>query len=205
MQGIVPATITMKANWAAIREARSRSKSLHGKKAASPSAIVAWNALQAMKQHEMFTYTVAMDKVNRDNVDFDLGVAVSLPDDELQTAVVRNANRLDWDEFGVEFLAAIGRARRGEHAPKTRSPLLISTMGPFDVRSAVPVVVPPSMATLFIGSAHLEPYVGKDGKILSREVVNLTLTFDHRWINGVGSAAFLTDVKQNIETFTLPE
>jgi len=205
MQGIVPATITMKANWSAIREARNRAKALYGKKAASPSTIVAWNAVQAMKKHEMFTYTVAMDKLNRDNEDFDLGVAVSLPDDELQTAVVKNANRLTWDEFGDEFSASIGRARRGEHSPKTRSPLLISTMGPFDVRSAVPVVVPPSMATLFIGSAHAEPYIGKDGKQLVREVVNLTLTFDHRWINGVGSAAFLTDVRKNIETFKLPE
>ena len=205
MQGIVPATITMKANWTAIREARARAKALYGKKAASPSAMIAWNALQAMKKHEMFTYTVAMDKVNRDNEDFDLGVAVSLPDDVLDTAVVKNANKLDWDEFGAEFVVAIGKARRGEMTPKTRSPLLISTMGPFDVRSAVPVVVPPSMATLFIGSAHSEPYIGKDGKQHIREVVNLTLTFDHRWINGVGSAAFLTDVRKNIETFTLPE
>ncbi len=205
MQGIVPATITLKANWSAIKEARAKAKALYGKKAPSPSAMVAWNTLQAMKKHEMFTYTVAMDKLNRTNEDFDLGVAVSLPDDELQTAVVRNANKLSWEEFGDEFVVAIGKARRGELQPKTRSPLLISTMGPFDVRSAVPVVVPPSMATLFIGSAHIEPYLGKDGKQLVREVVNLTLTFDHRWINGVGSAAFMTDVRKNIETFKLPE
>ena len=205
MQGIVPATITMKADWSSIRTSRARAKQLYGNKAPSPSAIIAWNALQAMKAHEMFTYTVAMDKLNRDNDDFDLGVAVSLPDDVLQTAVVRNANQLTWEEFGIEFVAAIARARRGEMQPKTRAPLLISTMGPFDVRSAVPVVVPPSMATLFIGSAHLEPAIGKDGEHLSREVVNLTLTFDHRWINGVGSAAFLTDVRKNIESFELPE
>jgi 2-oxoisovalerate dehydrogenase E1 component len=205
MQGIVPATITLKANWTAIKEARARAKSLYGKKAQSPSTIVAWNALQAMKKHEMFTYTVAMDKLNRDNEDFDLGVAVSLPDDELQTAVVKNANRLNWEEFSDEFVAAVARVRRGEFVPKTRSPLLISTMGPFDVRSAVPVVVPPSMATLFIGSAHVEPTLSKDGKQSVREVVNLTLTFDHRWINGVGSAAFMMDVRKNIETFQLPE
>ncbi len=205
MQGIVPATITMKANWSGIKTARARSKVLYGKKAHSPSAIVAWNVLQAMKNHEMFTYTVAMDKVNRDNEDFDLGVAVSLPDDVLDTAIIKNANKLQWPDFGDEFVAAVGKVRRGEFSPKTRAPLLISTMGPFDVRSAVPVVVPPSMATLFIGSAHVEPYLGKAGKQLLREVVNLTLTFDHRWINGVGSAAFMMEVRKNIETFKLPE
>lgn len=205
MQGIVPATITLTANWQAIRAARRRAKALFGKKAPSPSAMVAWNTLQAMKNHEMFTYTVAMDKLNRDNGDFDLGIAVSLPNDELQTAIVRNANSLDWNDFIDDFVASVGRARRGEPSPKTRAPILISTMGPFDVRSAVPVVVPPSMATLFIGSAHIDPYIDKDGKQAMREVVNLTLTFDHRWINGVGSAAFMTDVRKNIETFQLPE
>ena len=205
MQGIVPATITMKADWKAMREARERAKTLFGRKAPSPSAVVAWNALQAMKKHEMFTYTVAMDKLNKDTSEFDIGVAVSLPDDELQTAIIRNANTLSWEEFTNEFVAAIGRTRRGENTPKTRAPILISTMGPFDVRSAVPVVVPPSMATLFIGSAHFEPYIESDGSQGVREVVNLTLTFDHRWINGVGSAAFMTDVCKNIETFVLPE
>ena len=205
MQGIVPATITLKAEWKAIKEARARAKTLFGKKAPSPSAMVAWNALQAMKKHEMFTYTVAMDKLNKGTSEFDIGVAVSLPDDELQTAIVKNANTLAWDEFADEFVAAIGRARRGENTPKTRAPILISTMGPFDVWSAVPVVVPPSMATLFIGSAHIEPFIDSDGNQSIREVVNLTLTFDHRWINGVGSAAFMTDVRKNIETFVLPE
>jgi 2-oxoisovalerate dehydrogenase E1 component len=206
MQGIVPATITLQANWAGIKEARKRAKVVYGKKAPSPSAMVAWNAVQAMKKHEMFTYTVAMDKLNRDKDtgDFDLGVAVSLPDDELATAIIRHVNKLSWEEFLDEFVAAIGKVRRGEHTPKTRAPLLISTMGPFDVRSAVPVVVPPSMATLFIGSAHFEPVPATEGYSL-KEVVHLTLTFDHRWINGVGSAAFMTDVRKNIENFKLPE
>lgn len=204
MQGIVPATITLKANWSGIKKARAQAKKLYGQKAPSPSAIVAWNILQAMKKHEMFTYTVAMDKLNTDSSDFDIGVAVSLPDDELQTAIIRNANRLEWAEFTDEFVVAINRARRGENSPKTRAPILVSTMGPFDVRSAVPVVVPPAIATLFIGSAHFEPTRNTKAGSL-REVVNLTLTFDHRWINGVGSASFMSDVRKNIEEFTLPE
>lgn len=204
MQGIVPSTITMEANWQSIKVARAKGKKLYGKKAPSPSAMVAWNTVQAMKEHKMFTFTVAMDKLNKDTSEFDLGVAVSLPDDELQTAIVKNANTLSWDDFVDEFVASIGRARRGEFSPKTRAPLLISTMGPFDVRSAIPVVVPPSMATLFVGNAHIEPYVNQSGEHDMREVVNLTLTFDHRWINGVGSAAFLSDVRENIENFQLP-
>ncbi len=205
MQGIVPATITIKATWDPIREARKKAKAKYGKKAPSPSAMIAWNAVQAMKNHEMFTFTVAMDKLQKDTGDFDLGIAVSLPDDELASAVVKNANQLSWDEFTNDFISAIQRARRGQFDPKTRAPLMLSTMGPFDVISAVPVVVPPAIATLFIGGSHIEPVVNNKGPHTVREVVNLTLTFDHRWINGVGSASFLTEVRDNIENFKLPD
>mgnify|MGYP000860510157 FL=1 len=203
MQGIVPATITLKAKWEAIREGRKHAQNRWGSKAPSPSALIAWLTLQAMKKHEMFTYTVTMDRVQKDTGSFDLGVAVSLPDDQLATAVVKEASRLSWEEFTTDFVAAIHRVRRGQHDSKTRCPLVISTMGPFDVRSAVPVVVPPAMATLFVGSAHFEPV--KSAELKVQEVVNLTLTFDHRWINGVGSASFMADVRKNIETFKLPD
>lgn len=203
MQGIVPATITLKAKWDAIREGRKHAQNRWGSKAPSPSALIAWLTLQAMKKHEIFTYTVTMDRVQKDTGSFDLGVAVSLPDDQLATAVVKEASRLTWEEFTTDFVAAIQRVRRGQHDSKIRCPLVISTMGPFDVRSAVPVVVPPAMATLFVGSAHFEPVKSTELKV--QEVVNLTLTFDHRWINGVGSASFMADVRKNIETFKLPD
>ena len=75
-------------------------------------------------------------------------------------------------------------------------------MSTYNVRSAIPVVVPPALATLFIGA----PYLALDPKSKdkdSREVVSLVLTFDHRWINGVGAAAFLSDVRKGIERFEL--
>ena len=73
-------------------------------------------------------------------------------------------------------------------------------MGAYNVRSAIPVVVPPSIATLFIGAPHRlpDPKGGADGSV---EVASLVLTFDHRWINGVGAASFLSDVRKGIERF----
>ena len=75
-------------------------------------------------------------------------------------------------------------------------------MSTYKVRSAIPVVVPPSIATLFVGAPYLmtDPK-SKDKKV--REAVSLVLTFDHRWINGVGAAAFLSDVRKGIERFDL--
>lgn len=204
MQGLVPATITLKARWSSIREARAKAKSKLGPAAPSPSAMVAWCTLQAMKKHKAFTSTITLNRVRRSEDGFDLGIAVSLPHDELATAIVPQANDLTWDQFTQRFVEGISRARNRQFEPKTRVPLLISTMGPFDVRSAIPIVVPPSIATLFVGGAHFEPDPDGDGK-LGREVVNLSLTFDHRWINGVGAASFLSEVRERLEAFQLPE
>ena len=144
-----------------------------------------------------------MGKMPRAIGDFDLGVAVSLPEDRLATAIVPDVNRRKWPEFEELFRKAVDDTRKGRFQPKTRIPVLLSTMGRYDVQSATPIVVPPSIATLFVGSAHFEPDPETRGAS-TREVVRLVLTFDHRWINGAGSASFLSEVKHNLETFELP-
>ena len=71
-------------------------------------------------------------------------------------------------------------------------------MQSYGLRDAVPVVVPPAVATLFLG----ESYADLDPEIESvkvRRVVNLALTFDHRALNGVGAAQFMKAVRHNVE------
>ncbi|MEM0966066.1 MAG: thiamine pyrophosphate-dependent enzyme [Verrucomicrobiota bacterium] len=201
MQGLVPATIVTKARWAPIRAVRQKAKD-EGKAPPSPSAIAGWSLVQAMKKHRRFTHTLLMGKMPRAIGDFDLGIAVSLPGDSLATAIVPDANRREWAEFHDLFLKAVDDTRKGRFQPKTRIPILLSTMGNYDVQSATPIVVPPSIATLFVGSAHYELDPETKGES-SREVVRLVLTFDHRWINGAGSASFLSEVKGNLENFDL--
>lgn len=203
MQGLVPATIMAKAKWAAIRRARVEGKKRAGANAPTPSAILGWCLIQAMRNHRRFTHTLLMGKLPRATGDFDLGFAVSLPEDKLATAIVENANRLDFDTFVSSFARSVEETRAGKFKPKTRVPVLLSTMGHYDVQSAIPIVVPPSIATLFIGSAHYEPDPETGGQGV-REVVRVVLTFDHRWINGAGSASFLAEVKHRLETFELP-
>ena len=70
------------------------------------------------------------------------------------------------------------------------------------MRSAIPVVVPPAVATLFVGAPQSLPDPKSETGALM-EVVSLVLTFDHRWINGVGAAAFLSKVRKGIERFDL--
>jgi len=201
LQGIVPATIDVTCRWETVRDARLRSKKTPGG-TLSTATMSAWAVIQAMKKHERFASVVRGNDQVFDPERFDLGVAVALPGDALETAVVKNVNSLEWDTFPEIFNEVLRRTRHGEVDSKNRVPLTISSMGAYNVRSAIPIVVPPSIATLFIGAPYLLPDPkSKSGGTM--EVCSLVLTFDHRWINGVGAAAFLSDVRKGIERFDL--
>ncbi|MGB0334267.1 MAG: thiamine pyrophosphate-dependent enzyme [Opitutales bacterium] len=201
LQGIIPATIDITCRWEAVRDARLRSK----KTAAgtmSTTTMCAWAVTQAIKKHERFASVVGDDDLVYDPERFDLGVAVALPGDALETAVVKGANQLEWDAFPEVFNDALRRTRHGEADSKNRVSISISSMAAYNVRSAIPIVVPPAIATLFIGAPYQLPDPkSKEGDTM--EVCSLVLTFDHRWINGVGAAAFLSDVRKGIERFDL--
>ncbi|WPJ94772.1 thiamine pyrophosphate-dependent enzyme [Coraliomargarita algicola] len=201
LQGIVPATIEVTCRWETVRDARLRSKKTPGG-TLSTAAMSAWAVIQAMKKHERFASVIRGNDLVYDPDRFDLGVAVALPGDALETAVVKQVNSLEWDAFPAVFNEALRRTRHGEVDSKNRVPLSISSMGAYNVRSAIPIVVPPSLATLFIGAPYLLPDPkSKTGGTM--EVASLVLTFDHRWVNGVGAAAFLSDVRKGIERFDL--
>ncbi|MFT4901496.1 MAG: 2-oxoisovalerate dehydrogenase E1 component [Lentimonas sp.] len=201
LQGIIPATIEVTCRWEAVRDARLRSKQTPGG-TLSTATMTAWVIAQAMAKYERFASVVRGNDLVYDPERCDMGVAVALPGDALETAVVRNIKQLDWAHFQVEFNASLRRTRHGEVESKNRVSLSISSMGAYNVRSAIPIVVPPSIATLFIGAPYQLPDPkSKDGSLM--EVASLVLTFDHRWINGVGAAAFLSDVRKGIERFDL--
>ena len=96
----------------------------------------------------------------------------------------------------LKKLAAVG-------VDAMNAPVVISSLGAFGVRAAAPIVVPPSVGTLFIGSAHREMLRnGKQNE--TAEVITLSLTFDHRVVNGAGAANFVHEIKEQIEQFMIP-
>ena len=201
LQGIIPATIEMNCRWENVSAARLRSKQTSGG-TLSTATMTAWAVAEAMRKHERFASVVRAEELVYDPDRFDLGMAVALPGDVLGTAVVKQVNLMQWPEFSTVFNDSIRRTRHGEVDSKNRVSLSISSMGAYNVRSAIPIVVPPSVATIFIGAPYTLPDPSsKDGATI--QVASLVLTFDHRWINGVGAAAFLSDVRKGIERFDL--
>ncbi|HUG10898.1 MAG TPA: thiamine pyrophosphate-dependent enzyme [Opitutaceae bacterium] len=203
LEQVIPATLESKALWAPIRDARAIAKERDPEGAPSPSVMVAWAVTRAMEKHGTFRRLGLKDGSIVEVTDFELGMAVALPGDKLATGVVANANRLSWPDFIREYGNAVEAARAGkiiEH----RAPVVITSLGNFGVRGGIPIVVPPSVGTLFVGTSFHEMIRSGNSARLS-EVVTFCLTFDHRIVNGAGGAAFLRDVCREVEGFKLPE
>src|SRR6202040_3178968 len=134
-----------------------------------------------------------------ENENFDLGIAVALEGDRLATAVIVDANRKSWPEFVKVYNETIATTRGGR-VDAMNAPVVITSLGAFGVKAGAPIVVPPSIGTLFIGTAHRE-LIPNGKKNESAEVITLSLTFDHRVVNGAGAASFANEIKEQIEKF----
>lgn len=199
LAGVVPANLQLNAPWQAIRAARESAK--QRKRDYSPSLMIAWCVTRAMERHGAFRRLVQKDGsiVERDT--FDLGVAVALENDRLGTAVIHGAAQLAWEAFADAYARGVAAVRAGR-IEDVHAPVNVTSLGAFGVETGIPIIVPPSMATLFIGKAHYQ--LCRDaGAVQPLEVVSLSLTFDHKVVNGAGAAAFLHEVKTQIRDFRL--
>ena len=200
---VIPANLQIDARWDAIRKARDIAKKKNGKTAPSPSVMIAWSVVRAMEKHAPFRRLILEDDRIIENDDFDLGIAVALEDGRLATAVIVDANKKNWPAF-VKIYNATVDATRGGRVDAMNAPVVITSLGAFGVRTGAPIVVPPSVGTLFIGSAHREMITDGKKKNETAQVITLSLTFDHRVVNGAGAANFVHEIKGLIETFRIP-
>lgn len=201
LAGVVPAHLQIDAPWSAIRAAREAAK--QAAQDISPSCMFAWCITRTMERHPAFRGCVQEDGRIAVQDDFDLGVSVALGGDRMATAVIPAANRLEWRGFAPAYARAVADARTGRQT-EARAPLILTSLGAFGIEQGIPIVVPPAMGHLVIGRAHVR--MVRDGGVVSPvEVATLSLTFDHRVVNGVGAAAFLHDVKMLAGGFAPPK
>jgi len=201
-QLVVPGTIMVATRWGAIESLRAQIKASGDAFQPSAFTMFAYAVARALKDFPSFRSTLIGDSTLRTYDHANLGIAVALPGDALVLAVVDRSDALTWREFADACKAQIDLARGGKDQANESVTISLTNMQAFGLRDAVPVVVPPSVATLFLG----EPYNGlaQDTPELKLEkYVNLALTFDHRLINGVGASEFINAVKKNVEEFPL--
>jgi pyruvate/2-oxoglutarate dehydrogenase complex dihydrolipoamide acyltransferase (E2) component len=192
---VVPGTITVVTKWAPIEEERANLKVGGGKFQPSGFTMFAYAVTKAMAEFPAFRSSLAGDDKIRTYDFVSLGIAVSLPGDELVIAVVDSADTFDWQDFASATRDRIALARGGKDQAHEAVTVSLTNMQAFGLRDAIPVVVAPSMATIFLGETFRD--IDEAGRL--QKVVNVTMTFDHRLCNGVGAAEFLNKVKDYVE------
>jgi pyruvate dehydrogenase E2 component (dihydrolipoamide acetyltransferase) len=129
----------------------------------------------------------------------DIGVAVSIPGG-LITPVVRKAETKGLVQISAEMKDYAKRARERKLKPEeyTGGSASVSNMGMMNVKNFAAIINPPHASILAIGSGERRPVVrGNDIKI--EQQMTMTLSTDHRCIDGALGAEFINAIKQNLE------
>ncbi len=196
----VPGMMAVVVNWGPIEKAREKIKASGSDFQPSTFTIFAYAVAKAAADHPIVRSTIVGDSNIRTYEHLQLGIAVSLQDD-LVVAVVEDASKLSWREFAEQAREKIDLARTGKDQANESVTLSITNMQAAGIRDAMAVVVPPGVATIFLG----EPFNGLDqetSELKLQRQATVGITIDHRLINGVPGAAFLQAIKQNVETIS---
>ncbi len=126
-----------------------------------------------------------------------IGIAVGM-DDGLVVPVVMNAEQLTLAQLGVETKRLANQARAGKIENMGQGIFTISNLGMFGVDEFVAIINPPEAAILAV-SAVREDVIVKDGAIKAGQTMNLTLSSDHRLIDGTLGAQFMARLKALLE------
>lgn len=129
-----------------------------------------------------------------------IGVAVAV-EDGLLVPVVKSADRKTLGEVSMELRELAERARAGKSTPDDLSggTFTITNLGAYEVEMFNPVLVPGQTGILGVGRIAEKPAI-RDGQVVTRRLMNLCLTFDHRVLDGAPTARFLQRVKQLLES-----
>jgi len=152
----------------------------------------------ALKQHPKVNSSWLGDKI-RINHHVNIGVAVAV-EEGLLVPVVRFADTKTLSQIGVEVkeFAQKAKDKKLQPADWEGSTFTISNLGMFGVDQFTAIINPPDACILAVGGISQEPVV-KNGQIVPGNVMKVTLSSDHRVVDGATAAAFLQTLKSLLE------
>jgi pyruvate dehydrogenase E2 component (dihydrolipoamide acetyltransferase) len=138
------------------------------------------------------TAVIRKSKVN-------IGMAVSI-DGGLVVPVIRNSDKLELDEIQAISAELAGKAREGKLLPEEMQggTFTISNMGMLGVENFAAIINPGESAILAVSSTVPTPVV-RDNAVVIRDIMKVTLSCDHRTVDGAVAAMFANAVKRNLE------
>ena len=160
--------------------------------------IIVKSCAHALRKHPAINSSWLGDHI-RYNRDVNIGVAVAV-EDGLLVPVVHHADRKGMAEINAEVKAKAGLARERKLQPADMqgNTFTISNLGMFDVTEFTAIINPPDACILAVGSIQQTPVV-RDGELAIGNVMKLTLSCDHRVVDGATGAQFLATLKGMLE------
>ena len=183
---------------AALEFRKQINASIDEKDKVSVNDIIVKVTAQALTKHAWANASY-QGKTVRFYEDADIGVAVAI-EDGLITPVIRAANRKGIVEISKEIKEKAGRAREKKLQPEeyTGATFSISNLGMFGIKEFTAIINPPEAGIFAIGAAAPTPVV-RNGEIVVRQIMSVTMSCDHRVIDGATGAKFLQTFKQMLE------
>lgn len=160
--------------------------------------ILLKTAAQALLEHPDMNVAFAGDHIRR-FTRVDIGIAVAI-DDGLITPVLRDVAAKGLRQISVESRELIARAREKKLAPEEYQggTFTISNLGMYDIDEFTAVINPPAATILAVGATQEKPVV-VNGTIEIRSRMRVTLSCDHRAVDGAMGAEFLATLKRMLE------
>lgn len=168
--------------------------------AVSVQDLVLLKVIETLKAHPGLNATLA-DEVIHHHAAVHLGLAIPLPGDLLVAPALFNAEQLDGEELCQARKALVDKALASKLSVKelTGATFTVSNLGLSRVHHFTPVLNPPQVAILGIGGVQRRLELSASGALVEAEWLGLSLTFDHRAVNGAPAADFLDDLCRRIE------
>ncbi|MGH7518641.1 MAG: dihydrolipoamide acetyltransferase family protein, partial [Gemmatimonadales bacterium] len=160
--------------------------------------IIIKAAAMALRQHPMVNAWWQEDRIRQWH-DVHVSMAVAI-EEGLITPVIRHADRKSLREISAESKELAGRARERKLTPDeyTGGTFSISNLGMLDIDEFTAVINPPESAILAVGRIVAKP-VAHEGQVVVRRRLRLTLSCDHRIVDGATGAMFLKTLKGMLE------
>ena len=191
--------LTMEINMDKAVELRPQLNAIAAPVKISFNDLVVKAAAVALRKHPVINSSWLGDAI-RQNHAINVGVAVAVGQ-SLFVPVVRHADMKSLGQISSEVRTLAGKAKEGKlQLPEMQgNTFTISNLGMFDIEEFTAIINPPDSCILAVGSIIQKPIVNKSGEIVVGNMMKVTLSCDHRVVDGATGAQFLQELKAILE------
>ncbi|MEA3334982.1 MAG: dihydrolipoamide acetyltransferase family protein [Chloroflexota bacterium] len=184
------------------RQSLNRRAEVQERPRISVTALLVQVCAWALKRHPRLNASLQGQEIHLHSK-VNVGVAVAL-DEGLIVPVIQQADQLSVSEISLKLADLTERARSGQLLPDdvAAGTFTISNLGMFRIDHFTAIINPPQCAILAVGRISKRPVVEEgqgDDQLVIRPVMTMTLSVDHRLVDGAAAARFLTDLVDALE------